>query len=86
MKVDSVLLIIKLVTTKSVSVINKVNSFRAVKDKLTKEKMKLLRFLMIVLVQKSLQDEENTIVVEVRRRPFGDIFTWDNINVSVREV
>ena len=78
LKVDSVLLIIKLVTPNSVSVINKVNSYRAVKDKLTEEKMKLVQFLMIVLVQKSLQDEENTIVVEVRRRLINDIFRLDN--------
>ena len=78
LKVDSVLLIIKLVTTKSVSVINKVNGYRAVKDKLTEEKMKLVWFLMIVFVQKSLQDDENTTVVGVTRRLSFDIYRLDD--------
>ena len=40
--------------------------------------MKLVWFLMIVVVQKSLQDAENMIVVEVRRRQLGDIYRLDN--------
>ena len=67
-------MISKLVITNSISVTNKVNSSRAVKDKLTEEKMKLVWFLMIVLMQKSLQDDENTTVVEVTRRLSGDVF------------
>ena len=49
------------------------------KDKHTEEKMKLVWFLMIVFVQKSLQDDENTTVVEVRRRQLGDIYRLDNV-------
>ena len=50
------------------------------KDKLTEEKMKLVWFLMIVVVQKSLQDAENTTVVGVTRRQLGDIYRLDNVS------
>ena len=43
--------------------------------------MKLVCFLMIVqLVQKSVQVDENMIVVEVTRRLLGDIYRLDNAN------
>ena len=40
--------------------------------------MKLVCFLMIVLVQKSVQVDETTAVVGVTRRSSGDIFRLDN--------
>ena len=42
--------------------------------------MKLVCFLMIVFVQKSLQDDENTAVIGVTRRLSGDIYRLDNVS------
>ena len=49
--------------------------------------MKLVWFLMIVFVQKSLQKEEGTIPVGVTRRSSGDIVFFDeNSEITVCNV